>query len=614
MKLFANLFICFCLIVTASGQSRSNSYGFVIDLNKTKGDQLFVDLSVPRIHSDTIIYNMPRTVPGTYSTDNYGHFVSNFTATDAQGNQLKTVRVNVNSWQISNAKALRHINYMVNDTFDDTTRAEKVFEPTGSNFEVDTNYIINTFTVMGYFTAMELNPYRLEIIHPDFFYGSTAMKDENTSATVDLFTAKNYHEIADNPIMYCKPDTATIRVGGATLLVSVFSPNHVITSRFLATRLDSLAKAQVKYLKGKLPVDRYAYLIYLSIKPSISGGYGALEHSNSSLYSLPQTSPEAFIQQFKDVAAHEFFHILTPLNVHAEQIQYFNFTEPKMSQHLWLYEGSTEYHAHKAQVQSGLISVHRFLQVMSDKITTSLQRYNDSLPMVFWSEHILEPPYSRQFGNVYHKGALVNLCLDIKLRTLSNGKYGIVNLIMDLSKTYGKGKPFKDSELFTVISRLTYPEIGEFLQTYVAGSGRLPLDDILKDVGIKRLAERSDRAFSLGGIRIRENNGQFFIASTQNLNEFGKKMGYAAGDSVLSINGTLITSKNLNEILTALNIQAKEGDILKVVVVRKNAEKNEIVTLVQPIFFVDIKHFNELLFDDNASKQQLMLRNNWLSK
>ena len=53
-----------------------------------------------------------------------------------------------------------------------------------------------------------------------------------------------------------------------------------------------------------------------------------------------------------DIAAHEFFHIVTPLNIHSEIIEHFNFVTPVPSQHLWLYEGTTEWAAHAMQFRS----------------------------------------------------------------------------------------------------------------------------------------------------------------------------------------------------------------------------------------------------------------------
>ncbi len=334
------LFILFgLLVINAATAQKTKGYQYTIDLNKSSDDKFWVELATPRVKSKTIVFHLPKTVPGTYSNDDYGYFANNVKAFDSKGNELKVSRIDDNSWQIEDANRLDRITYQVDDTFDDRTRKAKVFEPTGSSVQHDTAYVLNTYTVMGYLTGMEELPYSLTVKHKPDFYGSTALKDLDQAADQDVFTSINYHDIADNPILYTRPDTTTIRVGGADILISVYSPNKLISSAFLATKLDSLTRAQVSYLGGKLPVSKYAYLIYLFDKQPLSNASGALEHSYSSLYSLSESNPEIFAQNFKDVAAHEFFHILTPLNVHAEEIQYFDFTVPKMSEHLWLYEG-----------------------------------------------------------------------------------------------------------------------------------------------------------------------------------------------------------------------------------------------------------------------------------
>ena len=79
-------------------------------------------------------------------------------------------------------------------------------------------------------------------------------------------------------------------------------------------------------------------------------GGGALEHGNSSFYVLPDFGDSTFTSMIKRVALHEFMHIFTPLNLHSEQIGNFDYVEPKMSKHLWLYEGVTEYFANLFQI------------------------------------------------------------------------------------------------------------------------------------------------------------------------------------------------------------------------------------------------------------------------
>lgn len=92
-----------------------------------------------------------------------------------------------------------------------------------------------------------------------------------------------------------------------------------------------------------------------------------------------------------------------------------------MSRHLWMYEGVTEYFAHLFQVNQGLINNQEFYDRISSKIESSMN-FNDTIPFTVMSQNILEEPYKSDYYNVYLKGALIGLALDIRLRELSDGK------------------------------------------------------------------------------------------------------------------------------------------------------------------------------------------------
>ena len=513
-------------------------------------DKVKVELLAPAITKNTITYHIPKIVPGTYSEDDFGRYIEQFTAFDKKGNTLNVVKTDVNSWTISNADKLYKLSYFVNDSYDDGVTKQVIFEPAGSNIQKDTDYVINNHCFLGYFDDMKNISYEVNIKHPATMYGSTALTDIDKSTTNDKFITESYNRIVDNPFMYNVPDTSFIKVGNTDVLISVYSPTKKITSKFLAQKLESLLQAQGKYLGGKLPVDKYAFIIYLSEKPGYSGGEGALEHSYCSFYYYPEREPDQLSTEFVNHAAHEFFHIITPLTIHSEEIQFFDFNHPKMSRHLWLYEGSTEYHAHMVQEKYGLISPVEFLDRISGKISTSKNNYNDTVPFTTMSSEILVT-YHKQFGNVYQKGALINMCLDIKLLQLSKGKYGIMNLIHDLSNKYGKQKGFKDDELFDEIEKLTYPEIKQFLDTYVGGNQPLPLEQILNIVGVNYKArfETKDSSFSMGKVSLGFNpaSGRIIVNDTTKMNVLGKNLGYHLNDEIISVNGENISAANAND-------------------------------------------------------------------
>ena len=613
--IMAALLICHSSF--AQKDKLSNAYKFNIDLVNVKDDKVKVDLLVPLITKNQVTYQLPKIVPGTYSEDDFGRYVEQFKALDKKGNELPVAKSDTNSWVISNANKLYKISYLVNDSYDDGATKQVIFEPAGSNIQKDTNFVINYHCFLGYFDDMKKVPYEVTIQHLPNMYGSTALTDMDKSATTDKFVTESYNRIVDNPIMYNVPDTTVIRVGNTDVLISVYSPTKKVTSAFLASKLGPLLQAQGKYLGGNLPVEKYAFIIYLDKRLfGYSRAEGALEHSYCSMYYYPERGQEQLSAEFVDHAAHEFFHIITPLTIHSEEIQNFDFNHPKMSRHLWLYEGSTEYHAQAVQVKYGIITQAQYLTVLAGKINLSKNFYNDTVPFTVMSSRVLEE-YKNQFGNVYQKGALINMCLDIKLLQLSHGKYGIMNLIHDLSNKYGKQKGFEDSSLFSEIEKLTYPEIRQFLDTYVAGPKPLPLQEIFNIVGVNYQAEvdTKDSSFSLGRIALGldPNSGGLLVKDTTGMNALGRQLGYRPNDEFVSINGKEVTAANQRSVIGSLYSSAKPGDSLVIKISRKNTDGTKTpVLLIGKMAKYPVKKFNVLTFMDTLTDEQAMLKNLWL--
>jgi predicted metalloprotease with PDZ domain len=589
------------------------NYQFVVDLNNVVKDKLEVVLYTPKITQNEIVYNIPKTVPGTYSNDDYGRYVSDFKAFDKKGKKLKVTKVNVNSYKIAKASKLVKLSYLVDDSWDSPEiKGVHIFEPTGTNIQKDTCYVINNHGFFGYFSDMKNVVYDITFKKPAGFYGSTSMKATASTSTEDFFKMPSYQLLVDAPILYSKPDTSILNIGGAEILVSVVSPEKKANSKEIAANIKTLLEAQKDYLGGKFPVDKYAFLIVMAdVAPGSS--YGALEHSYSSFYYLPEATSEELAQTIKDVASHEFFHIVTPLSIHAEQIGNFDYNNPKMSKHLWMYEGLTEYAAGHMQIKHGLIEMPLYLSMLREKIGY-MKSQKDNLPFTEMSAEVLDK-YKDQYQNVYNKGALIGLCLDIKLRQLSGGNYGTQNLMRDLAKTYGKDASFKDDELFDKITSLTYPEIREFFKLYVEGTSPLPLTDVFKSVGISFSESEKVRTVSMGNVQISFNpeTKRLFAASTARMNDFGKIIGYMEGDEFVSLNGKPLSMETFQAVLGEFRETAKEGDPFEIVVMRKN-DKGEFIEkkLSAPLESSETTLINSLLIIENPTEEQLKLRDAWL--
>ena len=591
-----------CLL-TVTGLFAQSGYRYHINLNTIEKDRLQVELATPTVQQSTVEFHIPRVVPGTYSVSDFGRWVKNLEAFDAQGAALPVKKLDKNRWKISEATRLAKITYTLEDTFDG--KLFKPFQPTGTNFEADQNFLLNTHSCFGYLKGYENQPFQIDITRPEDFYGATSLTRAGTQGNTDIFTASRYFELADNPIMYCEPDTASVMVGGAQVMVSVYSPNGKVSAAFVRDEVTEVLKAHETYMGGQLPVDRYTFLIYLT--DGFSLRQGALEHSYSSVYYLSETTESRIAGILRGVAAHEFYHIVTPLNIHAEEIGDFDFINPEMSEHLWLYEGVTEYASVHALLMADPTDMEGFAREMGGKVRTSLRRYKDDLPFTEMSRNVLKK--QRQYLNVYQKGALIGFCLDIKLRQWSNGAYGLQDLILDLSKEYGKEVSFQDEELFDKIAELTAPEIKTFLTTYVSGPAPLPLKESFAAIGLDYDAyyeEEGNHLWANWGLNTETQ--QVRIYGFNKKTSFTKALGLKKYDVITSVNGQALTADTFYDVMNPF-MTLPEGTMIRMEVLRDG----ETILLEAPAIHSLRKRKHYLRLMENPTAEQLAMRKAWLT-
>ena len=598
----------------------NEGYVYTVDLTKVSNDQVMVELETPKINAKEIKFYMPKIIPGTYAIADYGRMVSNLEAFDKKGKPLEVERQDDNTWIIKKAKKLKTIKYLVEDTYDTEKEGPEIFQPAGTNIEAGKNFVFNTCGFFGYFEGMKKQSFELNFIREKGFYGATGLSLKTATPQgdnmVDQFEAEDYDKLVDSPLMYSATDTAIVKVANADVLIANYSPNKLITAKEIAASIAEVLAAQSKFLGGQLPVEKYAFIFYFTDQPVMS--YGALEHSYSSFYYMPEQTIEQMEQQLRDFAAHEFFHIVTPLTIHSEEIGNFDFNDPKMSRHLWLYEGMTEYFAGSVQVKYGLVSPEEYLGMLQEKLLIAAQ-FKDELPFTELSLGALDE-HADQYYNVYQKGALIGAALDIKLRELSDGEYGVQNMMAELSKKYGKNASFKDEALFGEIVEMTYPEIDSFLQTYVAGSTPLPYEEIFDKVGVNLVTDGTMKQYSMviaqNTITVKPYKGvpSLAIANAEALDELGQALGLETGDVLIKMNGKTIPplGPEINDFMNEQYQSLAELDNFSFTVAREVDGETKEIELITPNRMVDVPVPLMLEFNQKPSPEQLKMRKFWL--
>jgi predicted metalloprotease with PDZ domain len=609
-------------------QDQAAHYQYAVNLTDVVNDMINVDLIVPAsIIDEEVIFHMPATVPGTYEILNFGQFVEDLKAFDKKNRPLTVTRQGQNTWKIDAGKKLYKITYKVNDTWDAVSK-NPVFEPSGSNFDVGKCFVINQNACFGFFKGKENLPFEVVFKRPATFYGATALVRKGGDFDTDIYRAENYREFADSPLMYAPADTAMFRLGMSDIIVAVYSPNQKVTAKQLGKYIRPTIEAQYKYLGEILPVKKYIFIINLSPDGYASGAIGALEHSLSSMFCLVEESAEKIGKQVSSIAAHEFFHIVTPLYIHSEQIHNFDFMDPKMSQHLWFYEGVVEYMSQHVQVKYKIVSQEQFLAETGDKVRTSL-RYKEAMSITEMSANCLVSPYDKQYNNVYYKGAMIGMCLDLKIMELSNGRYGLQDLMRELAQQYGTDTPFEDAKFFDIIyntvqSALEITNVTPlktFFDKHVKGGERIDYNEHFLPFGIEYLDAAKIKEISpLGGIENgalkTDSLSRFFISKYDKLDEFGKKdIGFLENDIILTWDEKPFNVKTVSGLLLTYLDSAKENDLIEVKVLRKNKSgQQEEVTLKTKIRKIEVDKKHIFRFVEKPTEKQLRLRAVWLEE
>ncbi|GAB3791896.1 peptidase M61 [Spirosoma humi] len=566
---------------------------YEVNLNDRATDQFKVTLHLDGLTADNAIYQFASTAPGTYQIMDIGRYVRSFKAFDGKGRELKTKQISTNQWQLDQPQKVRTVQYSILETWDTPVNEHKPYNMCGTSIEKD-HVLINGQGVFGFPSGLQSSPIEVKLDYPADWSVGTAL-EKNAQG---YFTAANYDRIVDSPILLGRLTKATTTVAGAQIDVYTYSKTDKIKSDQLLTNMQSMLNAAGQFLK-QLPVKRYTFLYHFEDQD-----WGAWEHSYSSEYVIREDEfSKKLADNMTSIAAHEFFHVVTPLNIHSEIIQQFNFITPTPSEHLWLYEGVTEWASDAMQLRGQIMDLPTYLSELSQKIA-----YDKSVDTTYSLSKLGLTCYTdegqRQYGNIYARGALVAGLLDIRLLELSNGKRGLREVINELATTYGPNQAFPEKEFFAIFTQKTYPEIADFFNRYIKSAEPLPFREYYGKLGITYTPSvpTGQKAPSMGmGVGLVDNK---IVLTT--LGDSLRKAGLQEKDEWIAYNGQPVSLETMPAIQNELKKQAV-GDSYSLTV-RRNGQE---ITVKSTVGEKELVNKYVFQVDPQATPAQLQLREIW---
>lgn len=321
------------------------------------------------------------------------------------------------------------------------------------------------------------------------------------------FAADDYAELIDHPVEMGNIQIGEFEAGGIPHVIAVRGHVHFDIAR-ICHDLSTLCSYQLKLMGTPKGFDRYVFLLYVQ-----EDTYGGLEHRWSSSIAcsrrdLPQrgeTGVSNRYRKFLGLCSHEYFHLWNVKRIAPEKFIPYDLRAEVHTGLLWVFEGITSYYDHLVLVRSGLITAKSYLEHIARAITRlarSRGRFRQTLEessFDAWT-HFYQQNANSSNATVsyYTKGSLVALALDLTIRKETGGKKSLDDVMLECWKRYGESADGMPERGFESIARtVSGLELADFFERFVRGTTDLPLQGLLREVGVilhmRPASNRKDR-------------------------------------------------------------------------------------------------------------------------
>jgi len=496
---------------------------------------------------------MPVWTPGSYLVREYARHVQDFSVKDATGKALGWRKVNKNTWQVDSKGAGEIIaTYRVysNELTVRTNELndEHAFWNNGALLMFPKDQLKTASTVK----VVPVNGWKVATGLPK------VAGQDNT------FRAENFDVLYDSPFEVSNFTEITFNVQG--------KPHRYVITGEGNYDLKALARDTTKIVEecykifGELPYDDYTFIVNLR-------GGGGLEHLNSTALQWQRFGfkPAARYKGFLGLVAHEYFHAFNVKRIRPDALGPFDYENENYTKLLWVAEGGTEYYSNLLLRRAGLISDKEFLNQKAGAFTDLASRpgrFETSLEEASMDAWI---KYYRQDENsvnnqisYYDKGEIVNMMLDVAIRTASNGAKSLDDVMRHLySEYYKKGRNYTPEDFQKVSETMAGKSLDEFFSKYVRGESEIDYDGILAGVGLSVSSSQAGKNRAYIGADTAEENGRLTVRSVP-AGTPAYDQGLNTGDQIVAIDGYRATTQFLQSYLN----EKKPGDTVRLTVFR----------------------------------------------
>ena len=406
---------------------------------------------------DQLVLQFPVWRPGRYERADFAKNIHGFEVT-AEGKKIPFKKISKDQWEVECAQA------------EQIEVCYKYFAAelnAGSTFMDDQQLYVNPVNCLVYNKDQVNHECQLKLEIPDDFEIACGAPFNSNSATF-----KDYHELVDSPFIAsnqlehlkfdCKGVTFHLWFMGEVELDDKVIPD---LERYTASQIEKF---------GQFPIEEYHYLYQIQQVQA----YHGVEHQTGTVISLGPSYElmNKLYDDFLGVSSHELYHTW---NVKAlRPIDWFpyDYSSENYSVLGYVAEGVTTYMGDLFLVESGVKNwgwYKKEFEKLMQRHFDNFGRFNYSVAesgFDTWLDGYVAGVPNRKVS-IYNEGALLSFMLDMKIRTNSNNKASLHDVMKDMYEQFAlKDKGYSEEDFINTVSKFAEEDLIEFFKNYYYGT------------------------------------------------------------------------------------------------------------------------------------------------
>ncbi|MEZ5987732.1 MAG: peptidase M61 [Planctomycetota bacterium] len=515
---------------------------------------LHVRVRTPDLEAGEHEFLMPVWTPGSYMVREFSRHVEGMAARSADGADLCCTKVRKNRWRVD---------------LDRPGSVELTYRVYCRDLTVRTNHVDerraywNGAAAYVVAAARVEAPLAIEVDAPAGWTAHCALDERD-----GVFLARDLDHAVDSPFVVGPLPVERFEACGREHRV-VFDGVGADERRRLTEDTQRIVEAAATLFGGELPYERYLMVLFAD-----HVGSGGLEHADSSVLHVRRGSLRRKKERLRvlDLIAHEHFHAWNVKRIRPADLARFAWDDEQYTRDLWLAEGFTTYYQEVVPYLAGLFGRQLFLDRLAENAHVVQQVPGRALQSLSESSFdawikLYRPDENTRNTTVsyYGKGALVALCLDLRIQAASGGAAGLDDVMRGLYRHYlehGPGQP--RALVLELCEGAAGARLGDEFGAWIDGREDPPLEQLLEPFGLALELPDGPLQATLD-VRCDLQGGRIEVSGVDR-GGAGDALGLSPGDELVAIDGERVLAGDFEK---RLHEECEPGQEVELLVFRR---------------------------------------------